>query len=123
MTIQEAINRLDSLKPNQYTQPEKIMWLSALDGRIKQEILDTHEGAQVEFVGYTEETPLSTQLLVTAPHESLYEYWLESQIDYANREFGSYNNSMAMFNSAYNGYWRYYNRTHKPKGAKISAFS
>ena len=43
MTIIEAINRIDELKPNSYTYLEKIGWLSKLDGTIKKNIIDTHE--------------------------------------------------------------------------------
>ena len=43
MTIIEAINRIDELKPNNYTYLEKIGWLSKLDGAIKKNIIDTHE--------------------------------------------------------------------------------
>lgn len=43
MTLMEAINHLDAVKPNSYGQREKITWLSNLDGLIKKEIIDTHE--------------------------------------------------------------------------------
>lgn len=48
MTINEAIQAVDSLKPNGYSELEKIGWLSELDGTIKAEIIDTHEGADKE---------------------------------------------------------------------------
>lgn len=43
MTISEAINKIDSLKPNGYSQTDKISWLSLADGMIKNNIIDTHE--------------------------------------------------------------------------------
>ena len=46
MTIMEAINRIDAIKPNGYPQLEKIRWLSTLDGNIKANIIDTHEGGE-----------------------------------------------------------------------------
>ena len=46
MTILEAINRVDTTKPNSYTQPEKVDWLSTLDGIIKKELIDTHVGGE-----------------------------------------------------------------------------
>ena len=65
MTIMEALHRIDSIKPNTYRQSEKIKWLSTLDGRVKGEIIDTHEGAEaVEFKGYTDDTTLTTELLI-----------------------------------------------------------
>jgi hypothetical protein len=123
MTIMEAINRIDSIKPNGYSQPEKVRWLSTLDGIIKTNIIDTHEGSEaVVFNGYTEETNLTTKLLVPAPYDDIYLFWLESQIDYWNGETGRYNNSISMYNNAYEGYERYYNRKHMPKGKKFKFF-
>lgn len=115
MTIIEAINRLDSIKPNTYSQEDKVRWLSTLDGIIKKEIIDTHEGADaVSFNGYTNETPLNTPLLVPAPYDQVYLAYLEMQVDYSNAEYGKYNNSMTMYNTAYAAFERYYNREYKP---------
>ena len=82
MTIMEAIHRIDSVKPNRYSQQEKVQWLSILDGRVKAEIIDTHEdGDTSNFKGYTEKTDLDTALLVPAPYDDVYLFWLESNID------------------------------------------
>ena len=123
MTIIEAINRLDALKFNTYSQSEKVEWLSSLDRRIRKEIIDTHEGApSSEFSGYDDDTPVSTELLVPAPYDEVYLRWMEAQIDYHNGEFGRYNNSVTMFNNAYSAYERSYNRTHMPLGNKLKLF-
>ncbi len=123
MTILEAINRVDSTKPNSYTQVEKVDWLSTLDGIIKSEIIDTHEGGEdVVFVGYDADTSLDTELLVPAPYDDIYIRWLEARIDYANGEFGKYNNSLTAYNDASVLYARYYNRNHMPKGNKFKFF-
>ena len=123
MTIMDSINRINTLKPNRYDQSEKIKWLSTLDERIMVDIFATHEGAEIEtFYGYTDETPLTTELLVQAPHDDVYLHWLEAQIDYWNGEYAKYNNSIEMFNTAYEAYKNHYNRTHMPKGKKFKFF-
>lgn len=120
MKVSEAITRIDSLKPNVYSQEDKIRWLSMLDGIIKKEIIDTHEGGEgVTYSAYTGNT-LMTELLVPSPYDDIYIKWLEAQIDYANGEYGKYNNSITMYNTAYMSYARAYNREHLPKNtAKI----
>ena len=123
MTIIEAINRLDSLKPNNYSQDEKVAWLSKLDGIIKEKVIDTHEdGEDIVFDGYDANTNTATEMLVPAPYDDIYVRWLEAQVDYANGEYGKYNNSITMYNSAYAEYAGYYNRKHMPKGAKLKYF-
>lgn len=123
MTIIEAINRIDSLKPNSYSTEDKIAWLSIVDGEVKENIINTHEGSdKVTFNGYTENTPLDTVLLVPAPYDDIYIKWLEAQIDYANGETKRFNNSIIMYNTAYSAFSRYYNRNHMPIGATIKFF-
>ena len=123
MTISEALHRADELKPNTYTDLDKIRWLSTLDGLIKTKIIDTHEGGEdVTFKGYEVDTELSTELLVPAPYDHIYIHWLEAMIDYANDEYDRYQNTMEMYNSAWNAFENYYNRTHMPKGKKFKFF-
>ena len=115
MKIIEAIEKVDALKPNDYSREDKIGWLSTLDTTVKNEIIDTHEGAEnVIFSGYNSDTSPDTELLVPTPHDVMYLRWLEAQIDYHNGEIGRYSNSMTMFNSAYSAYAREYNRKHMP---------
>lgn len=123
MTLFEAISQINNLKPNTYSQTDKVKWLSTLDGIIKTEIIDTHEGAgQVEFNGYDDDTDLSTELIAPAPYDSVYIRWLEAQIDYANNEYDKYNNSIALYNTEYSSFARFYNRTHMPLGKKMRYF-
>ena len=123
MTIIEAINKIDVLKPNNYTQTEKIKWLSNLDSVIKAEIIDTHEGGEdIIFNGYDTNTPLDTEMLVAAPYDDLYIKWLECQIDYTNAEYGRYNNSSTAYNNAYSAFERYYNRRNMPIQRKMKFF-
>ena len=123
MTLMDALHRIDSIKPNSYSQDVKISWLSTIDSIIKTEIMDTHEGADnVVFNGYNEETALNTNLLVPAPYDEIYLFWLESKIDYWNGEIGKYNNSIAMYNEAYSAFAKHYNRMHMPKSKKFKFF-
>ena len=115
MTIIEAINRSDALKSNIFPQEDKVDWLSRLDWMIKKQIIDTHQGADsVPFAGYDDNTDLHTVLLVPTPYDEIYLRWLEAQIDYHNGEIEKYNVAITMFNTAYEGFERYYNRTHMP---------
>lgn len=115
MTIIEVIQSIDVVKPSRYDQTQKIKWLSTLDGTIKKEIIDSHEGGEsVVFNGYTDETNLTTKLLVPAPYDDVYIRYLEMQIDYANGEYNRYNNSKTMFNAAYSDFEKFYNREHMP---------
>ena len=115
MTLGEAIARLDELKPNGFSRGQKIYWLSALDAAVKEEIIDSHEGADdVSFVPYDEHSADDTALLVPSPYDEIYLRYLEAQIDYANGEYDRFNNSNAMYAAAYTAFARAYNRSHMP---------
>ena len=116
MTIKECIDIVDSMKPNQYEIKEKVMWLSALDETIINDVLKTHEGYDGRydlFEGYSEDN-LSAGLIVPSPYDRLYTAHLSMQIDRANGETAKYNNSAALFNSYLLEYRRFYNKTHMP---------
>ena len=123
MTISEAITKIDSLKPNGYSQTDKIGWLSLADGMIKNNVIDTHEGCEgVTFNGYDDDTPLDTELIVKAPYDEMYLSWLSSKIDFYNGEYARYNNNITRFNDTFSAYKNHYNRTHMPKGKSIKYF-
>ena len=121
MTTKEPIDQVDRNLVNTFDKRDKIRWLSQLDGRVKAEIIETHEGAAlVEFHGYTADTDLNTILLVAAPYDEMYLRHLEAMIHYHNQEEERCNNATDSFNVLYKDFFNYYNRNHMPKGQKIS---
>lgn len=122
MKIIDAINRIDALKHNTYTQGDKVAWLSRVDSMVKKLILDLYEGEEAAFTGYDDHTSVDTELLVPEPFDEMYLRWLEAQMDYNNGEYNKYNNSISMFNTAFEAYQNYYNRNHMPKGKKLKFF-
>ena len=120
MTIQEALDRVDMLRPNGLNKTFKLAALSELDGIIRKEIIDRHyqtpeEEVTEEYKGYTEETDPTTELLAPFPYDEIYTYWLCCKVDYQNLEMDKYNNDRAMFNNAYDTLADYWTRTHMPR--------
>ena len=116
MTIAEVISKVDALKPNTYTPEDKIEWLSNLDGRVKAQIIDTHEcNSPIFFYGYHSIADQEMELLVPAPYDEMYLRWLEAMIDYHNSDDERYNNAIMLFNNSYEGYKKHYTRNHMPK--------
>lgn len=112
MKIQEAIDYLDEVKPNQYPFEIKLQWLSELDARLYEDIIKTHEGDVPEVTfPYTDS---QTELLAPFPHTCIYADWMRAKIDDANGETARYQNSMIMFNAEYEEFARWYNSTHMP---------
>lgn len=116
MTITQAIETVDRLRPNQFSEEDKLRWLSELDGAVYQEVLTQHETAVEPFAGYDAQTALDeTQLIIGWPYDEIYRWYLEMKMDDANGELVRYNNSAAKYNTYYQALQNAYNRAHMPK--------
>ena len=142
MNIQEALDRIDVMRPNMMEKAFKIAALSELDGRIHQEIIRNHEDGhrppmtlmeriiflspeqrrteawipeEEEFRGDTTETDPGTELLAPFPYDEIYTYWLATKVDLQNQEMEKYGNDRILFNNAWNELNDWYTRTHMPK--------
>lgn len=118
MTAKQIIDELDAAMPNAYTTEDKLRWLNEIDGRVWLEIFGTHElndGEELpEEVEYTLENIDTAEMLIGKPFTEVYFYWLQSKIHYRNQEFNYYDNTYAMFNSAWRAYANHYRRSHVP---------
>lgn len=113
MKIAEALDKINIFRPNQYSEKDKIGWLSNIDMSLYDAVVKQYEGAE-EFKGYDETTDIhTTDLLVKEPYaEDIYMYYLAMQIDFYNAEMGKYNNDALMYNTAYTTWRNEYNRVH-----------
>lgn len=118
MTLKECIDRVDSVKPNQYSIEQKVAWLSYIDGIIKNDVIDTHElpdgWEEFEFMAYNPDD-LTKGLLIPAPYDELYVAYIKMRIDEENGETARYNNSSAMFNAYMDDLAKAWNRQFVPK--------
>ena len=116
MTIQEAIDRIDMLKPSMFPVERKVAWLNDLDKMVWHEIFLTHEGMppQSTFDGYDQDTSPATELLVPEPYTDVYQHYLATQMDLANAETDKYMQDKSLFNAAYQTFGDFWRRTHMP---------
>lgn len=116
MTIREAIDICDNLKPNQYSEEIKLAWLNNLDAQIHRDIIKTHEGWDgKDFIPYED---YDKELIVPFPYTDIYPACLKMHIDDENADNGRYNNSATMYNAYYDDFAKDYNKKHKPIGKR-----
>ena len=114
MRVNEAIEILDKLRPNQYKIPQKLRWLSDLDGKIFEDVYLTHTDNKLNsFKSYTKDD-MDKELLIPEPYTEIYEHYLSAQVYYNNNEMARYSNSMIMYNNALAEFEAWYNRKHMP---------
>ncbi len=115
MTIREAIDQADALRPNAVEEQEKRLWLAQLDGAMRRQIHHQHEAdTDTADCGADLSQGDDTVLLAQEPYTGIYTYWLMAQIDLALGEVGRYNNDMMLYNMALTEYAVDYKRNHTP---------
>jgi hypothetical protein len=115
MTLNEAIAKIDSLKPNQYTFAEKVAWISDVDGRIYRDLITKHENPEEKTWDgpYDEDSSSALVLLAYEPYTDLYIYYMMAMIDQYNGEYTRYSNDMEQFNNSYQAFADDYIRNNK----------
>ena len=109
-TLEEVITRVDELKPNAFTNEQKTEWINKVETRVQTEIMDVPEN---EMVVYDYEADHGRELLVKMPYRDIYDYFLMAMIDYMAGDIPSYQNSMTMYNAAFDSRAKAIRQNHK----------
>lgn len=116
MTLQEALDLADEMKPNMMNRFTKVKHLNDLEQMIYAEILMKHEhSAETETKpDYNNDTDPNTVLLVPDPYSRVYWLWLMTRIDIQNQEDARFNIDMTHFDNAYAEMSAWWTRTFPP---------
>ncbi len=113
MTLQDAIDYADEMKPNAFSDAHKVAWLNNLEGRIMEDVFLMDVDRTGDLL-YSYPDDLETELMVRPPHDDIYTLWLMAKIDEANGEYTKYANSMSIYNEHYGSFVRWFARTYRP---------
>lgn len=111
MTLIEAIDQIDRLKPNAYTPEEKTAWINQLEANIQLDVMLLHYD---QIVQHDIASMPDSQLLLDSGHAQLYTAWLGAQIDFANGEYDKYQNSMGMYNALWREFVAWFCNVYRP---------
>lgn len=99
MTPNKVIEYIDGIRPNAYDEEVKLRWINNVDCMVKKLVF-----GHKKIVPYTYPDDMDKELIIEAPFDDVYSFYLESMIDYYNREYANYNNSAMMFESRFSEY-------------------
>lgn len=111
MKLKEILEFVDGIKPNPYSEEQKTKWVNDCEGMVQTQVLLL---ASVEIVSYRWPEDGEVELLVLPPHDKLYISYLCAMIDFANGEYGKYQNSMQMFNAEFSEFMRWFAASYRP---------
>ena len=102
MTALEAIAEFDTLRPNSFSQEQKLRWVYRLEGFIEKAVRDRYPDLTKPE---TLEDP-NRELWMTGPFAEGYLHWMEAKVHYFNQEIDRYNSAMGMFRGFFEDYQR-----------------
>ena len=138
MTINSVIETVSRLKPGAVEDRDMARWLLDLDGRLRQRLLPMEdkpeEGPEApveaeapvepegEDAGDGEQSgpPMSwpedgdKPLFVPVEYGELYVFYVIAMVEFYTREYGSYNNTIILFNDRLSDFLRAWRRDHRP---------
>lgn len=116
MKLRGLIETLDEIKPNQYSEQIKTVWLNEVENIVIDEILNKRDGLEViDPVIYRYEDDADKELLVPDHYADLYYNYLAAKIDFSNAEYQRYNNSTLIYNASFDAFACYIRRNNLPK--------
>ena len=115
MTIAEVITWVDQVRPNQYSIPQKVRWLSEVEGTVIDEIINRADGNNIEFKKYAYENDAEKELMLPERFSDIYLSYLLAKINYYDEETESYNNDVLMYQATYEQYAAWYRSQNLPK--------
>ena len=118
MNLRELLVEVDQLRPNAFTDAEKIRMVNTVEGRIYKDILSKYEGEEPVFIPFAEGQE-ERELVVPVPFTDVYVFYLISMVDFYNGDSNKYNDSMILYNDAWENYAAHYLQTHTPKQTNL----
>lgn len=114
MTVRQAIEYADAVKPNAFDDATKVRWLNEAEGMVQTKILLLSADA---IITYDPVRDADTVMLARAPHDKLYPTYLEARTDFANGEYEKYQNTMELFNAQFTEFMRWFATVYNPAEA------
>lgn len=111
MTVQDAIDNAKMVCDDQFDDPVKFVWIRNLDLQIYNSIINTHN----EDMEVPEEYSSDTVIIMPAPYNEAYGFYIQAQSCLANAEIDEYNNAMSMCQSLIADFRNFWNSKYPSK--------
>lgn len=118
MKISELYAYIDTVKPNDFGEAVKNVWLNEVEGAVQSQVMLLAPEETVVYAYDPSDAQTDAELLVGAPHLKLYYAYLTAMIDFANGEYTNYSNTLTLFNTFWNEYAAWYSLNIHPADGK-----
>lgn len=105
VTIAKIIEYVDGVKPNAYTDDDKLGWINEMEYAVQTDVLNKTADFDV-YESVSDDVSLGDEW------SELYKTYLEARIARANGEWAEYANLMIFYNEVLGRYLRWYDRNY-----------
>lgn len=105
MKMGEVYDYVQKVKPNVYDADITYLWLNTVDGIVAREVM----GEDKESYDISA-NPEDIELLVPHPYDDIYALYVSAMVDFHNREYEEYNNTVTLFRERLEQYKAWYIR-------------
>lgn len=95
MTIRDAVEFVDEVFPNTFSNERKTAWLSQCDAEVWTDVMLL---PQEQFKSYRWDEDADLNLIAPEAYEMMYVYWLQAQMHMAYQEIAEYTNAAQAYN-------------------------
>lgn len=105
MTVNDLLHTVRAAKATAQSDAMLIQYLNEIEGRAQTDVMGIAPEDTVEHSNGYE------ILLIPAPHDKLYIYYLMAMVDFGDGEYQKYQNELEMANTAFSEWAKWWQRT------------
>ncbi len=102
MTINEMIERVNILIPNQFEDSQLVYWVNILEASIQRDFFGDRRMQNI--YQYKLEDDREAELIAPPPYDDIYVNYVAARVAYTNQETEQYNNFNELFAGMYEKY-------------------
>lgn len=115
MKLGEIIEKILKEKGVQYGAGIITGWINEIEGQVIEDIANRSLDYDIKFQLFDYQEDLGRELFIPDRFQDVYMNYVDAKINFINQETERYNNSVVMFNAAYDSYESWFRREHKQK--------
>lgn len=111
MSIEQVIERLDSIRRNNFSKEQKTAWIAELEQRLRAELWQRYFEVEDRSLRYPEDK--DAQIYIETPFHKLYLLYLLAQMDFYKGNLSGYNVCVRAYNMELQSYMSYLARSYR----------
>lgn len=114
MKLEKLIEKVTVIKGQQYDIESITAWINEIEGQVI-DFMNSLQNTDIPFIPYDYKTDLDRELQLPDRFQDIYIDYVCSKIEFFNQETERYNNTVVMFDAAYNSFEAWIKKKNRQK--------